>query len=338
MSIHLQQYRSSSQYTQKEEGNYVYMITRYYQEYAHEKTVCKLTFKELSNDYFSCTDPYAYGEPPLDSKEAQTEVAIASRKIQDLYKKLVNDHKEYKVCTYSFHTAELLLIGMGEKIYLSQENDIRLKRKQLKEEFLQTIPKLKAFFNEKGGAYLLEKVCHIATEIICSIAQDADFLKRYSEEIANSPEGKTRKTINLLKKEYSQLAERFGNLLKISQLLNHQSEFDLGNEKKCFFPRRSISKIKDLISEISIHSWAAETFKSFKSGLSDLFASKESDSDPVQPRISPIYLSNTSDSDSDDLDFWEDLNRRQRHMNQISEERRRINNITMTGNPWGIRY
>jgi len=325
MSIHLQQYRASSQYTPKEEGNYVYMITRYYQEYAHEKTVCKLTFEELSNDHFSCTDPYAYGEPPLDSKEAQTEVAIASRKIQDLYKKLVKDHKEYKVCTYSFHTAELLWIGMGEKIYLSEENDIRLKRKQLEEEFLQTIPKVKAFFNEKEGVYLLEKVCHIATEIICSIGQDAEYLKKYSEEISNSPEGKTRRTINLLKEEYSQIAERFSNVLKISQLLNHESEFDLGNEKKCFFPRRSILKIKDLISEISIpDSWIAETFKSFKSGLSkklsDLFASKEPDSPPVQRRFSPIY---TSKSNSD---FWR---KRSQEMTY---------NLIMTGNIFGTRY
>jgi len=333
MSIHLEQYRASYLYNLEREPEYIYDFTFYYRKYAPQETVFQTKYMEIRRNYPD-KSPHEYGEPILFDQEAEKTIKHFSSKIQNLYQDLLSQHKKCKECRYTFEVERKLHFGEIKKFYPTVEKDIREKRTTLEKEFLQTIPKVQELFNEKGGAYLLEKVCHIATEIICSIGQDAEFLKRYSEEIANSPEGKTRKTINLLKEEYSQIAERFGNFFKISQLLNHESEFDLGNEKKCFFPRRSILEIKDLISEISIpNSWIAETFKSFKSGLSkklsDLFASKEPDSPPVQRRFSPIYVSNnsdTSDSDSDNSNFWAETNRKMTY------------NLIMTGNIFGTRY
>lgn len=276
MSVHLDQYRQSPSYKWEEEPKLIYYeFTTHYQRYAASETVRKQTLQDIDNmskGIYPNATPFDYGEPPLFTEGSQETISRSSQKMQKLFKELVDFHQKYKGCIYE----RCVFNSFPMERFLRARN-VRNQRQQLESSFAKIEERVRPLVlsKEQGFQYLLEKICHIGTEMICSIGQDSEKFKRLCEDFETmSSKYKSRERSNGIKSEHAQLVARIAKLKELAKVLGRR-EFDLGSGRKCFFPQESIEKIEwNLKTSPLPGAWVLQSLSAAASGVGDFFSRK----------------------------------------------------------------
>lgn len=249
------------------------------------------------------------------SGSSQEGVARASEKIQGLFRKLDSLHQSYKKCMTNPRDA--LWSPFSDSFLLTK--DKRTKRHELESLFLTLIEnEVKPVVRSKKQGYLslIEKVCHIAAEMMRSISQDSKDLKNRCDVFKDTPyKYKTSATTNQIQSEHAQLTDRLAKAKHLAAVLG-QREFD----RKYPSQQKAIEEIERNLNGSSVpSSWAFQSIGAAANKVGNSIASLFSRS-TVKPTPSSVGANTPAQ---------ETMEERMRRVAATDDQLRRSREITL---------